>query len=300
LKKLTKEEWEGLFKKIQLTHWISQTTAGDNLIVEIQQMGPRTTLITGTHEKFLVLNSGTLPATKGFPKNRIIMDYYKSTQLREPLIGVLRPFADHAGTDLTNLVDELFSRYTVDDFAYHDDSYYYSAMKYFEETVVPHKIAVYDAGLQLARQEWFMDVCTQKDEFLRNLVRHDLSKFSANEAFGYAMHNFKQPHPITKEAFELAWHHHKMNNPHHPEYWLNPNRSGTLEILKMPPIYVLEMIADWIGAGKTYGSTLEKWIPGNIHLFTFHPDVLDLVQQLLVKLGIKTHKSGSGLYTTNE
>ena len=62
-----------------------------------------------------------------------------------------------------------------------------------------------------------------------------------------------------------------MNNPHHPEYWLNPNRSGELEPLPMPNIYTLEMIADWIGAGKTYGSTLEEWLPKNINKFKFKP-----------------------------
>src|SRR3954463_13366142 len=107
------------------------------------------------------------------------MDYSKTTQLREPMTGILRPFAKQTGANLLQLVDELFAKYTVDDFAYHDDMYYFGVMKYFEEKVIPHKIAVYEAGLQLASEAWFMDVCNSKEEFLRNLVHHDMSKFSA-------------------------------------------------------------------------------------------------------------------------
>lgn len=226
------------------------------------------------------------------------MDYLKTSNPKGPIIGLLKPFAEQTGANIFELVDEMFAKYTVDHPAYNDNLLHSAIMDYFKRKVIPHKIAVYEAGLQLAEQDWFIDICNSKEEFLRNLIRHDLSKFSANEAFGYALLNFKDPHLASKEGFERAWHHHKMNNPHHPEYWLNPNRSGILEIQKMPAIYMLEMIADWIGAGKTYDSSLEKWVPGNLHLFVFHADVLDLLRNILLKLGIKTHKSGNTLYTT--
>ena len=96
-------------------------------------------------------------------------------------------------------------------------------------------------------------------------------------------------------TFEKAWHHHKQNNPHHPEYWLNPNRSGILDVLPMPKIYVLEMIADWIGAGKTYGSTLEEWLPSNLHKFVWHRETANNVFSILLHLGIKTEFNGSVL-----
>lgn len=227
------------------------------------------------------------------------MDYSKTTTLKEPIANLLKPFAERASVSLPDLVDHLFAKYIIDDYGYHDDMYYFGIMKFFEQKVIPHKIAVYEAGIELVAQEWFMDLHINIEEFFRNLVRHDLSKFSAAEAFGYACYDPKSSNSTTKAAFDRAWHHHKMNNPHHPEYWLNPNRSGELKIQKMPTIYILEMIADWIGAGKTYDSTLEKWIPENLHQFVFHPDILDLIQQILLRLGIKTHKSGNGLYTLN-
>ena len=51
----------------------------------------------------------------------------------------------------------------------------------------------------------------------------------------------------------------------------------------MPALYVMEMIADWMGAGKTYGSTLEEWLPNNLHKFRFgvsHKTVHDILNDM--------------------
>ncbi len=198
------------------------------------------------------------------------MTYSKRKTLKEAFTrNAFKLFTNACGGDAEEFADLLYARFTIEDFAYGDDMYYWGILKYFEETVVPHKIAVYQAGLELSQQPWFSNYLkeSEKEVFLENLWLHDMSKFSANEAFGYAMYNRKTG--SGKEAFEKSWHHHKMNNPHHPEYWFNPNRAGELEPIPMPNIYIMEMIADWIGAGKTYGSTLEEWLPKNIDKFSF-------------------------------
>lgn len=198
------------------------------------------------------------------------MDYSKRDDNKEAFrLNAIKLFTDACGGGSQEFVDILYAKFTVEDFAYSDDMYYWGVLKYFTDVVVPHKIAVFNAGIELADKSELQYLFTAqiKEDFIRNLWLHDMSKFSANEAFGYTMYIRKTGHG--KEEFELSWHHHKMNNPHHPEYWLNPNRSGELEPLPMPNIYVLEMIADWIGAGKTYGSTLEEWLPKNINLFQF-------------------------------
>lgn len=218
------------------------------------------------------------------------MNYSKRTDNKDAFrVNAFKKFTDTCGGSDVEFTDILYSKYTVEDFAYSDDMYYWGVLKYFTDTVIPHKIAVYQAGLELSRQDWFKIYMKEQDkeDFLYNLWLHDMSKFSANEAFGYAMYNFKDPHPKSKAGFEAAWHHHKMNNPHHPEYWFNPNRSGELEPIPMPNIYIMEMIADWTGAGKTYGSTLEKWLPDNIHKFKFRA-VKGIVQDILKNLGIQT------------
>ncbi len=214
------------------------------------------------------------------------MVYTKSKQHRDALAkNIFTKFTDVCGGNPYELSDILHGKYTVDDFAYHDDWYYWGVMSYFETVVIPHKINVYQAGIDLTQKEWFKNHLKGWDyeDFIYNLWVHDLSKFSANEAFGYAMYSRETGHG--KEGFELAWHHHKMNNPHHPEYWLNPNRLGELEPLPMPTIYIFEMIADWIGAGKTYGSTIEQWLPDNFHKFNFGPSK-DAITNILKDLGL--------------
>lgn len=203
--------------------------------------------------------------------------------------NIFKLFTDACGGGSEAFANELYSKFVVEDFAYHDDMYYWGVFGYFKNVVIPHKIAVYQSGLELSRQPWFDTYIKGDDKelFLNNLWVHDMSKFSANEAFGYSMHDFKNPSDNSKAAFEKAWHHHKMNNPHHPEYWLNPNRSGELEPIAMPAIYVMEMIADWIGAGKTYGSTLEDWLPKNLYKFKFGSSK-SLVKNILEDMGIQT------------
>lgn len=220
------------------------------------------------------------------------IDYSKlKSGLKESLTpNVFKHFTDAVGGDLNEFVDTLFNKFTIDDFAYHDDWYYFGIVEYFRKTVVPHKIAVYEAGMDLLSKKWidnYLQFDQDKGQFQKNLWLHDLSKFSANEAFGYAMYDFKNPNEKSKPAFEAAWHHHKMNNPHHPEYWLNPNRSGELEPITMPPIYAIEMVADWMGAGKTYGSSLEDWLPNNLHKFKFGINK-SLIKNILEDLGIQT------------
>lgn len=200
-------------------------------------------------------------------------------------IHELKEFTDVCGGDPAELASVLQGRYVVDDFAYSDDTYYWGIIGYLKKVVIPHKIAVYQAGEELIAKEWFHTYKIDAEQFRDNLWLHDLSKFSANEVFGYAMYNRETGHG--KQGFELAWHHHKMNNPHHPEYWFNPNREGKPEPILMPTIYAMEMIADWMGAGKTYGSTLEEWLPHNLHKFKFGA-ATSLIHNILEDLGIKT------------
>lgn len=225
--------------------------------------------------------------------------YKNRTDNKEALKNTcFKNFTDKVGTRASEqFATELYNRFTVEDFEYSDDHKYFNVVAYFNEKVVPHKIAVYQAGIELMRNDWFKDfIHHETDEFEWNLWAHDMSKFSANEAFGYAFYNFKTK--AGKERFEEAWHHHKTNNPHHPEYWLNPNRSGVLEPMPMPEIYIAEMIADWIGAGKTYGNTLDAWLPDNIHKFVFHPKTSEKVYFILTKLGFKAWITENLIFTT--
>ncbi len=169
-------------------------------------------------------------------------------------------------------------------------------VNYFKETVVPHKIAVYKGGIELIDKGIVPN--TLKEEFIHNLIIHDLSKFSAQEAKGYAYYNRKTKEG--SEAFVRAWHHHKMNNPHHPEHWLNPTKKGNLDILPMPRVYILEMVADWIGAGRTYGGTLEAWLPQNLHHVLLHKDTRKVLSEILEQLGFYIKEDNGWLFASAE
>ena len=84
---------------------------------------------------------------------------------------------------------------------------------------------------------------------------HDMSKFSYAEFFNSAKYYNGKRSPIDEEkeikGYSYAWLHHRGRNRHHWEYWIDNLSSGG-EALKMPIIFIKEMICDWIGAGKAY------------------------------------------------
>lgn len=94
---------------------------------------------------------------------------------------------------------------------------------------------------------------------------HDFSKFHPIEFFEsvkYYQGGKSSPINAVKadKGYSLAWQHHKGRNPHHYEYWTDRYDTGTIPI-KMPFKYVVEMIADYLGAARAYMGkdfTLEK------------------------------------------
>ncbi len=194
------------------------------------------------------------------------------------------------------LTDALYGQFCVEDFGYADDSIWFGTEGYLKQVVIPHKIEVFNAGIELFKK--LPQRCgIDEFEFVDNLWMHDLSKFSGIEAIGYSGWNFKTKSG-NKTCFDWAWNHHKNHNPHHPEFWLSVGRGGEIEVLRMPDIYVAEMVADWIGAGKTYGNTLEQWLPENLHKFKMHQDSLIFLSEVLDGIGIATKFKRGVLFTS--
>lgn len=183
--------------------------------------------------------------------------------------NIFAQFTDKCGGSPSEFADILYARYDVEDITYADDYNYWSIRGFFEKVVVPHKIAVFQAGQMMLNQDWFKKYIgkSYNDVFLRNLWLHDMSKFSSSEAFGYAFYDRKTN--AGRIGFERAWHHHKMHNEHHIEYWMNPDKTGISNPIEMPKIYILEMVADWLGASESYGTKMEVWIEENFNKFNF-------------------------------
>lgn len=195
--------------------------------------------------------------------------------------------------DAEELTEILYGKFVVEDYYYSDDFRWFSVENYLKSVVIPHKIAVYEAGFELVKK---LPDSARFDEleFMDNLWLHDLSKFSFVEAWGYSGWNFKTK-TGDKAAFDAAWNHHKQQNPHHPENWLSVGRGGDVTVLPMPKIFVVEMVADWIGAGKTYGNTLEQWLPDNLPSFKLHQDSSDFLCEVLAAIGIEAKSVGGTL-----
>lgn len=121
-----------------------------------------------------------------------------------------------------------------------------------------------------SRWRHFKTVCKHKHEVLKACwlcgitwqgIIHDLSKFSPVEFNSSAKYFQGTRSPIEAEKEELgysaAWLHHKGHNKHHWEYWTDFNDDGSIKCCKIPYKYVVEMVCDWVGAGKVYSK--EKW-----------------------------------------
>lgn len=116
----------------------------------------------------------------------------------------------------------------------------------------------------------FITVCKHKHYVFKECVAcglfwqglvHDLSKFSPTEFISSARYfqGNRSPIDAEKEAigYSAAWLHHKGHNKHHWEYWTDFDKYGEVIANKIPMKYVIEMVCDYVGAGKAYAQ--DKW-----------------------------------------
>ena len=86
-------------------------------------------------------------------------------------------------------------------------------------------------------------------------IKHDLSKFSPTEFLESVRYytGYRSPIEVCKEqnGVSLAWLHHKGRNDHHYEYWQDESDQGMVA-LDMPFECALEMLCDYLGAGRAY------------------------------------------------
>ena len=138
------------------------------------------------------------------------------------------------------------------------------------------------------------------------LFDHDASKFTIREYPYYA----RQFHGDRKDpaGFARAWLHHIHYNDHHWNHWLfatgySPYGSG-IDLngaLPMPEVCVREMVADWMGASRTYTDSwdMSEWL--NDHLpnkIILHQESRQIVGQVLRDIGYV--ESGGGWVLISE
>lgn len=90
-------------------------------------------------------------------------------------------------------------------------------------------------------------------------LRHDLSKYSPTEFIESARYYTGTHSPIEEakkhQGYSRAWLHHRGRNPHHWAYWAD-NFSEGLTVSPMPKNDFVEMVCDFLAAGRAYKGSL--------------------------------------------
>lgn len=123
---------------------------------------------------------------------------------------------------------------------------------------------------------------------------HDLSKYSITEMKICKYYTGrKSPHQVAREqlGYSPSWIHHYHINKHHHMFWIDETETGEFIPIKMPYRYVIESIADMLGASKAYNREnwkpemlLQYWYDKCIGKRLMHQDSTLLVQALIHKL----------------
>lgn len=94
-------------------------------------------------------------------------------------------------------------------------------------------------------------ISSGREHFGRMLIArgfvHDCSKF-----YGMEWEYLDGGPEVPVQRKQMAIEHHRLTNPHHPEYW------GSIE--QMPELAVAEMICDWYARSQEFGTNLREWI----------------------------------------
>ena len=117
----------------------------------------------------------------------------------------------------------------------------------------------------LLRHKWFVMIECFKVGLVWRGLKHDLSKFRPCEFIPYAKFfygdhspkrdstGYYKPTDTGDKAFDFAWLLHQKINDHHWQWWVLPEDDGGTKLLEMSENAMLEMVCDWVGAGKAQG-----------------------------------------------
>lgn len=119
------------------------------------------------------------------------------------------------------------------------------------------------------RHKWFVLLAGIKfNAPLWRLIIHDWHKFLPSEWFPYAytFYNTDGSKRYEENAvFEYAWLIHQKRGKHHWQHWMLTFDRGETKCLDMPTCFILEMLADWYGAGRAITGRWEahEWYEKN-------------------------------------
>jgi hypothetical protein len=144
------------------------------------------------------------------------------------------------------------------------------------------------------RHKWFVFVASRKLGITWLGIIHDWSKLLPSEFLPYMEYFYGKDgasnresskdvhHKGIDDAFDAAWNKHKNRNKHHWQWWILQEDNGPIKILPMEEKYILEMIADWTGAGMAISGRKDwrPWYATQRETIQLHPETRDYVEEL--------------------
>lgn len=140
----------------------------------------------------------------------------------------------------------------------------------------------------ILRHKWFVFVqCVRYRIIWRGLV-HDISKLLPSEWVPYRdfFYGDRVDKISVKNSFNMAWLKHIHRNSHHWQYYVLHEDDGSQVVLEMPYTDILEMVADWVGAGIAITGRIVvwDWYDKNRNNMILHSKTRDEVEALLNQL----------------
>lgn len=149
----------------------------------------------------------------------------------------------------------------------------------------------------LFRHKWYVCIACRKFKLgIIQSVFHDWTKFlpSLWRAYAYQFFNRDGTRRSVRNAdgsydpnaqaveFQLSWMIHQREK-HHWQAWNSIGDKGLLSPQSIPLKYILEMIADWEGAGKAISGIDDPtaWYLSNRHKMIIKPSVRENIERLL-------------------
>lgn len=157
--------------------------------------------------------------------------------------------------------------------------------------------------IYVLRHKWFVFLgCMWLDVPLHQAILHDWVKFLPIEwpAYVRQFYNPDGSKRIVRDAsgsydpnaqsiaFRRAWLHHQRQ-PHHWQAWISIGDGGNLVPLSIPQRFVLEMVADWYGAGRAISGTndLARWYASNRERMILEHGTRVRVEEAIQRLATK-------------
>ena len=137
------------------------------------------------------------------------------------------------------------------------------------------------------RHKWFVLLATIRIRgSVWRAIFHDVSKFTRVEWFPYAETFYEKDGSkryAETTAFNLAWLKHQHRNQHHWQHWVLRMDDGGTVPLEIPYWITLEMVADWMGAGRAITGRweTENWYRKNSTKILLHPITREIVENKL-------------------